>query len=38
MRMVGDKLKCMTHENKGGGGGGGERHTHRKGKKGENGN
>jgi hypothetical protein len=35
--MVGDKLKCMTHENKGGGGGG-ERHTHRKGKKGENGN
>jgi hypothetical protein len=38
MRMVGDKLKRMTHENKGGGGGGGERHTHRKGKKGENGN
>jgi hypothetical protein len=33
MRMVGDKLKCMTHENKGGGG-----ERDRKGKKGGNGN
>lgn len=34
MRMVGDKLKCMTLENKEGGGG----ERDRKGKKGGNGN